>query len=127
MAFRAMCTVAGHAIPDPSKYTGTTATVVDSARNAKAFQIGAVIRDDLGKIEMTWSFIEAQKWADILSLFSIKRGGSFYNSVTFYSQDSNDWETRTMYVNDRKASVFKRNTDGSIAGYLDASLSLIER
>lgn len=126
MSMTPLVTVAGTALPDPSKYSGNTATVVDSARNTEGYMIGAVIRDDVGKVSMTWNYLPAQKWADILSLFSIARGGSFTNQVTFYCQDTNSWETREMYVSDRKAEVFKRNPDGSINGYMNAQLNLIE-
>lgn len=123
---RALITIAGRDIPDPSTYSGTTSTVVDSARNVEGYFIGSVIRDDMAKVEVSWSFIEAQQWANILTLFSRVRGGSFINNVTFFCQDTNDWETREMYINDRNSSLFKRNPDGSIAGYLGAKLALIE-
>lgn len=123
---RALVSIAGHDIPDPSTYAGTTATIVDAARNAAGVTIGAVIRDDVAKVSMTYKYIDAQAWADILALFSPARGGSFYNSVTFYCQDTNAWETRTMYVNDRTANVFLRRDDGSIRGYTNASLNLIQ-
>lgn len=121
-----LVTIGSYVVPEPSEYTGTTATIVDSARNAEGYMIGAVIRDDVGKVQCKWNYISAQNWANILSLFSSARGGSFTNMVTFYSQDSNGWETREMYVNDRTAKVFKRDKNGNIQGYLDASLSLIE-
>lgn len=123
---RPLVTVAGHPIPEPSTYNATTSTAVDSGRNTKAEWIGAVIRDDMGKVECTWKFISAESWAEILALFSIKRGGSFVNSVTFFSQDTNDWETRDMYVSDRTAGMFLRRDDGSVRGYLGARLALIE-
>lgn len=123
---RPLVTVAGRTIPEPSTYSGTTATVVDSGRNAEGRMIGSVIRDDVGKVEMTWKFISATDWASILALFSQKRGGAFVNSVTFYCQDTNNWETRQMYVSDRTASVFLRNPDGSIRGYTGARIALIE-
>jgi len=123
---RPLVTIAGHPIPAPSTYDATTSTVVDSGRNAKAEWIGAVIRDDMGKIDMSWKFISAEAWAEILALFSVKRGGSFTNSVTFFAQDSNGWETRNMYVSDRTAGMFLRRADGSIRGYLGARLALIE-
>lgn len=119
-------TIAGHPIPDPSTYDATTSTVVDSGRNAKAQWVGSVIRDDLGKIDMSWKFIKAEDWADILHLFSIKSGGSFVNTVEFYCQDTNNWETRQMYVSDRTAGMFLRRGDGSVRGYLGARLALIE-
>lgn len=123
---RALVNIAGHDIPDPSTYEGTTSTVVDSGRNVEGYVIGSVIRDDIGKVSMTWNFLTVNQWADILKLFSIKHGGSFTNQVTFFCQDTGTWETREMYVNDRKAKIFLRNPDGSIRGYQNASLNLIE-
>lgn len=123
---RPMVTIAGKAIPEPSKYSGTTSTVVDSARNTQAQWVGSVIRDDMGKVDMTWNYISAEDWAATLRLFSIKQGGSFTNPVTFFCQDTNSWETRTMYVSDRTADVFLRRADGSIRGYTGARLALIE-
>ena len=126
MSWRPLVTVAGVAIPEPSTYSATTATVVDSARNAEGYMVGAVIRDDIGKISMTWNFITVENWAKIMALFSTAKGGSFTNPVTFFCQDSGTWETREMYVNDRTANVFLRRSDGSIRGYTQAALNLIE-
>lgn len=123
---RALVNIAGHDLPDPSAYSGTTSTVVDSGRNVEGYWVGSVIRDDIAKVEMSWNFITVQDWARILSLFSSARGGNFVNTVTFFCQDSGDWETRQMYVNDRKANVFLRDKAGNIRGYTGASLNLIE-
>lgn len=121
-----MVTIGTFEVPEPSTYSSTTATVVDSARNAQGVQIGAVIRDGVAKVEMTWKLIDASDWASILQQFDMKRGGHFYNSVTFFNQDTNDWETRQMYVSDRTASVFLRNEQGGIRGYTGARIALIE-
>lgn len=127
MAFKAMVTVGGFDFPEPSTYKGNTATLVDSARNVQGKMVGSVIRDDVGKVEMSWKFITVKQWADILKCFSIKRGGKFINNVTFFCQDTGDWTTREMYVSDRDANVFRRDPKtGEILGYTDASLSLIE-
>lgn len=123
---RSLINIAGYDVPDPSSYSGTTATIVDSARNAEGYVVGAVIREGVAKVDMSWNFISASDWARIVSRFDGKRGGSFYNDVTFFNQDTNSWETRTMYVSDRNANVFQRNKDGSIKGYNGASFSLIE-
>lgn len=123
---RAMVTIAGHDVPDPSTYSGTTSTVVDSGRNVEGYWVGSVIRDDIAKVEMSWNFITVKDWANILALFSRARGGDFVNSVTFFCQDTGTWETRQMYVNDRKANVFLRDKSGNIRGYTGASLNLIE-
>ena len=127
MAIRALVTVGNFEFPEPSKYSGSTSTLVDSARNTKGVVIGTVLRDDVGKIEMSWNFLTVEQWADILKCFSISRGGKFYNDVTFFCQDIGDWTTREMYVSDRKADVFRRDPKtGAIIGYTGASLSLVE-
>lgn len=123
---RPMVSIGNFNFPEPSTYASTTATVVDSARNVQGYVIGSVIRDDIAKIELGYNFITASDWAAILAQFSPARGGSFYNDVTFYLQDTNSWVTREMYVSDRTAQIFIRNKDGSIKGYQSASLSLVE-
>ena len=127
MAFKALVTVGGYDFPEPSSYSGNTATLVDSARNAQGITVGAVIRDDVGKVEMTWNYLTIEQWADILKCFSIARGGNFYNDVTFFCQDIGDWTTRQMYVSDRKANMFRRDPNtGDVLGYVKCSLSLVE-
>lgn len=123
---KALVSIGNFDFPEPSKYSGTTSTVVDSARNVAGYVIGSVIRDSVGKVELSWNFITTENWANILKKFNGAYGGKFYNDVTFFSQDSGEWETREMYVSDRKADIFLRNKDGSIKGYQNATLSLVE-
>lgn len=121
-----LVTIGNFEVPAPSTYSATTATLVDSGRNVQGYVIGAVVRDDIAKVEMSWNFISAADWAALLSQFSPARGGSFYNTVTFFCQDTNAWETRQMYVSDRTANVYLRNPDGSVKGYSGASFGLVE-
>lgn len=124
---RAMVSIGDFDFPEPSTYSGSTSTLVDSARNTDGYMLGAVIRDDVGKVEIGWNFLTVEQWAQILSKFSSARGGSFINEVTFFCQDTGDWETREMYVNDRTASVFRRDPKtGQVIGYKEPKLSLIE-
>lgn len=123
---RPMVSIGDFSFPEPSAYSAITSTVVDSGRNVQGYVIGAVVRDDIAKIECTWNYISAQDWANILAQFSPARGGSFYNNVTFFLQDTNSWVTREMYVSDRQAQVFLRNKNGDIKGYQGATLSLVE-
>lgn len=122
----ALVSIGSFNFPSPSTYSATTSTIVDSGRNVEGYVIGAVIRDDVAKVAMTWNFISAQDWANILAQFSLARGGSFYQDVTVFLQDTNSWVTREMYVSDRTADIYLRNPDGSIKGYTGASLSLVE-
>lgn len=127
MSFKALVSIGGFDFPEPSSYSGNTSTLVDSARNTQGVVVGAVIRDDVGKVEMSWKYLTVEQWANILKCFSIARGGNFYNNVTFFCQDIGDWTTRQMYVSDRKADMFRRDPKtGEVLGYTDCSLSLVE-
>lgn len=124
---RALVSIGSFDFPEPSAYSGTTSTLVDNGRNTDGYVIGAVIRDDVAKVELEWNFLTIEQWRDILRKFSIKHGGSFTNQVTFFCQDTADWETREMYVNDRTASMFRRDPEtGYVIGYKGPKLSLIE-
>jgi len=119
--------VAGLDLPEPSTYSGNTATLVDSGRNVQGELIASVVREDVAKVELTWNYLTAQQWAAINKKFSSKYGGSFVNDVTFYDQTSGDWVTRRMYVSDRSAGMWRRDpTTGDILGWTNCKLSLIE-
>ena len=120
----ALVTVAGVELPEPSEYRGNTATLVDSARNVQGRVIGSVIRHDVAKVELSWRYLTAQQWAEVLSLFN----QSFYNSVKFYNQATADYTTREMYVSDRNAGMWRRHpVTGEVMGWTNCSLSLVER
>ena len=119
----ALVSIGGFEFPEPSTYTATTSTIVDSARNVSGYVVGAVVRSDVAKIELTWRYLTAQQWASILSLFS----GSFYNEVRFLNQVTNAYDERTMYVSDRNAGMWRRDPQsGAVMGYTNCSLSLVE-
>lgn len=119
----ALVSIGGFEFPEPSTYTATTSTIVDSARNVSGYVVGAVVRSDVAKIELTWRYLTADQWASILSLFS----GSFYNDVRFLNQVTNQYATRTMYVSDRNAGMWRRDPrNGTVMGYTNCSLSLVE-
>ena len=119
----ALISIGGFDFPEPSTYNATTSTIVDSARNVSGYVVGAVVRSDVAKIEVTWRYLTAQQWADILSLFA----NSFYNDVRFLNQATNRYDTRTMYVSDRNAAMWRRDPQtGAVMGYTGCSLSLVE-
>ena len=127
MAIKALVSVGGYDFPEPSTYSGNTSTLVDSARNAAGRMIGSVIRDDISKIEISWKYLTVEQWARIQKCFRQGSGGKFINKVTFFDQSVGDWVTKEMYVNDRKANLFKRDPiTGKVAGWVNPSLSLIE-
>lgn len=119
----ALVSIGEYDFPEPSAYSATTSTIVDSARNVAGYVVGSVVRHDVAKIELSWKYLPAEEWARVLSLFTY----SFYNNVTFLNQVTNNYETRTMYVSDRSAGMWRRNPDtGAVMGYTGCSLSLVE-
>lgn len=119
----ALVSIGGFDFPEPSTYDATTATIVDSARNVNGRVVGTVVRNDVAKVSLTWRYLTADQWASILSLFS----GSFYNDVHFLNQTTNSYTTRTMYVSDRTAGMWRRNpSTGAVMGWTNCSLSLVE-
>lgn len=123
---RPLVTVGNTQLPDASEYNCTTSTVVDSARNVQGIMVGAVIRSGIVKAELKYRFLTAETWAEILALFDEKSGGKFINEVTLLNQTTNKWETHNLYCSDRTAGLFLRRDDGSIVGYKDCRVSLIE-
>jgi len=123
----ALVSIGSYDFPEPSTYSGTTSTIVDSARNVQGIMIGSVVRNDVAKIEMTWRYLTAEQWATMLKKFTPALGGQFINETTFLDQVRNGYVTRKMYVSDRTAGMWRRNPDtGAIMGYTDCRIALIE-
>ncbi len=125
--FRALISINGYDLPEPSTYKGNTSTLVNSGRNLQGLVIGAVIRDDIGKVEVTWNYLTVEQWANINKLFKKSAGGDFITSVTFFDQTIGDWTTRDMYVSDRSAGAWRRDPKtGELLGWTNCKLNLIE-
>lgn len=123
MAIPALLTINGYEAPEPSTYSATTSTLVDSGRNVKGNVVGSVVRHDVAKVTVTWKYLTADQWAALISQFTT----NFYCSVRFLNQATNAYETRQMYVSDRTSDMWRRNpVTGKIMGWTNCSLSLIE-
>lgn len=119
----ALVSIGGYNVPEPSTYSAVTSTIVDSARNVKGYVVGSVIRSDVAKIELSWKYLTAEQWANILSQFA----SSFSNDVRFYNQVTANYEVREMYVSDRNAGMWRRDPhSGAVLGWTNCSLSLVE-
>lgn len=119
----ALVTIGGYDLPEPSSYSAVTSTIVDSARNVSGYVVGSVVRSDIAKIELSWKYLTAEQWANILSKFTT----SFYNNVRFYNQATANYDVRNMYVSDRNAGMWRRHPEtGEIMGWTNCSLSLVE-
>ena len=101
--------------------------MVDGGRNAEGKFIGALIRDDVAKIDIGWKYLTTQEWANINRLFDKQSGGKFENTVQFYDQSKAQFVTKTMYVSDRSAGMWRRDSEtGQVKGWVDCRLALIE-
>lgn len=120
--------VGNYKLPCPSEYVGKTSTIVDAGRNVQGVVVGAVVREDVAGIDVTFNYISVDVWAKILQQFDSKYGGSFYQWVTFFDQVSAKTSTRKMYVGDRTtAGMHILDKKGNPQGWLGAKLELVEK
>ena len=123
--YRTLVKVGDYKFPEPSTYSANTSTLVDSGRNVEGMFVGSVIRANISKIEMSWKYLTVEQWAKILQCFN--RTDNFTNTVEFFDQSVGGWVQKEMYVNDRKAGMWRRNPEtGDVMGWTDCSLSLIQ-
>ena len=124
----ALVTVGTYEFPEPSAYSAITSTLVDSGRNVEGKMVGAVIRDNVSKIEISWKYLTVEQWARIQQCFRrTTERDNFVNDVTFFDQTEGTLVTKKMYVSDRKAGLWRRDPQtGKVLGWTDCSLSLIE-
>lgn len=119
----ALVSVNGHALPEPSTYKATTSTIVDSARNVKGVVVGSIVRKNVAKVELSWRYLTAEQWADILTAIT----ENFYNSVTFYNQTTAGYVTKKMYHGDPTSDMWRRDPNtGEVMGWTNCAISLIE-
>ena len=85
--------VNGKPLPQPSTYVPNSAALVDGARNARGVMVGALLRDHVSKIELTWNYLYPKQWAEICNV-------PFISNVKFYNQNKAAWETKKMYRSD---------------------------
>ena len=120
---RALVIVNGKELPEPSTYSAVTSTIVDSGRNTNGYVVGSVVRHDVAKVELSWRFLTPEQWASVIGPFT----KNFYCTVTFFNQATAGYTTRTMYVSDRSAGMWRREPQtGDVMGWTNCSLSLVE-
>lgn len=120
---QALVSVNGVDLPEPSSYSATTSTIVDSGRNVQGKVVGSVVRHDVAKVALKWNYLTARQWAVAIGPFT----KNFYCTVRFYNQATASYSTRQMYVSDRTAGMWRRcPSNGNVMGWTDCSLSLVE-
>ena len=112
-------------LPEPSSYSGSTSTLIDSGTSVSGRLLGAVIRPDAARVSLSWRYLKAEEWREIISHFATdERSSRFINWIEFFDQTKNEWDERQMYISDRSANMWRRS-DGTL-GWIDCSLELTE-
>ena len=98
------------------------ATLVDSARNANGVVVGQKIGRDQYKVNsLTWPWLTAAQWSQILQLFS-----GFYVTVRFPDPVTGGWKTLKMYPGDRSAEPYWVDDDGLPTHYRNCRVNIID-
>ena len=119
----ALVSIGNFDFPEPSTYSATSSTIVDSARNVKGVVVGSIVRKNVSKVELSWKYLTARQWADILSTVT----STFYNNVTFFDQNTASYVTKQMYHGDPTSGMWRRDpVTGEVLGWTNCSISLIE-
>ena len=117
-------------VPVGDSYTTSSTDVVDGGRNTKAEMIFSMVRQAIRKIEISFKVISNADYKKLAQFFNANK--IFY--AYYYDTDDGAWETRQVYVGDRKVDTIKNkqltmtNTGGGLAPayYENFKLSFIE-
>ena len=109
-------------LPEPTAYSGNTSTLVDAGTSVSGRLLGSVVRNDVAQISMSWNHMEAQTWSEINQIFK----DNYINSVRFFHQTAGGWVEREMYISDRSAGMWRRDSDGKVLGWTGCNLQLSE-
>lgn len=118
------------ALPTPSYSSAkqTVSTLVNSGRSAYNGQLYAqrVGDRDLAKIEITWKYLTATQWSDVLSKIESGEEG-FYVYIKYFDMKANTWKIRQFYPSDRTATPFTIDHDTKeILSWLDCAVSFVD-
>jgi len=114
--------IPNYAFPEPTTYSGTTSTMIDSGTSVSGKLLSSIVREDVARISLSWNFLSVEEWAKINQLFK----ASYEYPVRFFDQTKGDWGERTMYASDRSAGMWRRDDEGNVLGWTGCSLELTE-
>lgn len=118
------------ALPTPSYSSAkqTASTLVNSGRSAGNGKLFAqrVGDRDLTKIEISWKYLTASQWSNVLNKIGEGDEG-FYVYIKYFDMTSNDFKIRQFYPSDRVATPFKINHDTKkVLSWLDCSVNFVD-
>ena len=112
-----------HYYPAPDQYFDlVVSTTVDGGFNIANQFVGQKVGKDRCKIDnLTWKYLDASTWADILQEFE-----DFYATVRLPDMVHNTWQNIIMYPGDRTATVAEYNASGLPTYYKDCKINIID-
>ena len=57
-------------LPEPTSYSGTTSTMIDSGTSVNGQLLGSVIRSNVAQVSLSWNYLTAEDWKTINQLFN---------------------------------------------------------
>lgn len=111
-------------LPNPDRTSGkwTTATMVNSGRNANAVVTAQKIGRDQDKTELAWNYLDKDVWESIVRFFN----ANFFFNFTYYSPVAGTKITRKCYVGDRSDQPFQVTDDGIPTAYMGCVANIID-
>lgn len=120
----------------PSDYSGSSSTIVNSARNSQGQVVGDVIAHDVAKVELKWNYLTIAEYSALAKIFKT----DFFVPCCFFDVVEGTWEgdnsqapsgannVRIFYCGDRKVDFahITLDSNGAPIGYSNVSLHLID-
>lgn len=111
-----------YALPEPTAYSGTTSTMMDTGTSVSGKMLGSVVRHDVAQISISWNYLTTEVWSEINQLFQ----QDYKKKVRFFDQTAGTWVEREMYISDRSAGMWRRDGEGNVLGWTGCSLQFTE-
>jgi len=92
----------GTVIPPPSGYGFSEADLVENSnRNADGYLSWDTVRQNVGKLDLTWDNLDGGRLQAVIAAI---RGKKKF-MATFFNPNTGDWETREFYAGDRATQL----------------------
>lgn len=113
----------GIAVPCPSDWQiGLSDLHKNSERNASGYLTADRVRTNVRKFEIKWSYLLPRDYAALVTLIS----ADMFMSLEYIGEDG-DLKTMTVYKGDISSTPHRLLQTGELLGYMNVSVSMIER
>lgn len=115
--------VEGYSLPDPSAMVPSDYDITESTRNANGIMVTQIIREDVHKLECTWSKLEVSEYNLIRTAIKKKFG----LEISYFLPDKGEKGNYNGYAGDRTTPFYAiETTENGRTIYKEATLNFIE-